>query len=68
MGRMKTQGGNCSFSVCMEAYFTEVKDRSTRIERLKVEPVIRIDDVVEVEPKTKLQVIVEYSSNVYVDA
>jgi hypothetical protein len=58
MGIMKTQGGNCSFSTCMEAYFTEVKDRSTRTERLKVEPVIHIDGEVGVEPVVKQQVIV----------
>ena len=61
---MKTQGWNGSFSACMEAYLTEAKDRATRTERLNVEPVIQIDDVIAVEPKIKLQVIVEYSSNI----
>ena len=61
---MKTQGGNCSFSACMEAYLTEAKDRATRAECLKAEPVIQIDDVIAEEPKIKLQVIVEYSSNI----
>ena len=64
---MKTQGGDCSFSACMEAYLTEAKDRATRTERLKVELVIQIDDVVAVEPKIKLQVKVEYSSNICID-
>ena len=67
MGIMKTQGGNCSFSACMEAYLTETKDRAARTERMKVEPVTPIDDVVEVEPKIKLQVIVEYSSTICAD-
>ena len=59
MGMMKTQGGNCSFSTCMEAYCTEAKDRAARTERMKVEPIIHIDGVVEVEPKVERQVIVD---------
>ena len=56
---MKTQGGNCSFSACIEAYLTEAKDRMARTERLKVEPVIQVEDVVEVEPKIKLHVSID---------
>ena len=67
MAMMKTQGGNCSFYACLEAYCTEAKDRATQTERRKVDPVIQIDDVVAVEPKIKLQVIVEYSSNICID-
>ena len=47
---MKTSGGNCSFSACMEAYCTEAKDRAARTERLKVEPVIQVEGVVGVGP------------------
>ena len=67
MAMMKTSGGNCSFAACMEAYYVETKDRAARTERPKVEPLIRIEGVVGVEPKSTLQVVVYDSSNFCID-
>ena len=67
MAMMKTSGGNCSLSACMEAYCAETQDRAARTERLQVEPVIHIEGVVGVEPKLKLQVFVEHLSHFCID-
>ena len=67
MALLKTQGGNSSFSACMEAYLTEVKDRAARTELMKVEPGIHNDDEVGVEPKVSRQVIVGDSLHFCID-